>query len=385
MKNQYLKETVDRDKNSGSRKVMVAMSGGVDSSVATYLLLKAGYEVTGATMYFDDFVKMHIEASVKVCSELKIEHRLYDFSTIMQKHVIEPFIKSYLAGRTPNPCIECNRYLKFGYLFDIAMKEGFDYFATGHYASIKQVGDNFFLCRAHDLKKDQSYFLYTIKRKNLSRILFPLADYTKEQVKNIAKKIGLPAAAGKESQEICFIENNDYKAFLKNRTGTYTENIIAEDKMPYDEKIKPAKQSGQVFEPGDIIDINGKVIGRHEGIANFTIGQRKGIKISSQAPLYVLDIDAAKNTVTVGQRESLNKKRLIASGINILVKTLPKLAKAKIRYNSKDIDCSINILDKKAEVIFSNGREAITPGQSVVFYKDSKVLGGAIIEKVFKD
>ncbi|MBM3701062.1 MAG: tRNA 2-thiouridine(34) synthase MnmA [Actinobacteria bacterium] len=370
-------------KSKKGKKVLIAMSGGVDSSVAAYLLAEEGYDTSGLTMYFNEFAEAHVQDAVKACSRLGINHTCVDLTEQIKEKVIAPFVKGYLLGTTPNPCIECNRFIKFGLLFDYAIKEGFDYFATGHYASVKKNGGNFGLFKAADLKKDQSYFLYAIKKDNLEKILFPLADYTKEEVKKIAYKNDIPAALKKESQEICFVKDNDYKRFVANHAW------LLQSKLHYDNNALPADNGQEIKEepvfniPGSIKDINGNIIGQHEGISGFTIGQRKGIKISSSNALYVLEIDAISNTVTVGARQYLSKNRLTAGRLNFLVESIPERAMAKIRYKSSLAPCSIKIKNGKAEVIFDRGRDAITPGQSIVFYAGDMVLGGGIIENVF--
>jgi len=357
-----IKEIKNKDNAiSREKKVLVAMSGGVDSSVAAYLLAEEGYEIVGITMYFNEFAKAHLEDAARVCNQLGIKHICLDLTGQMKKKVIAPFVKEYFRGRTPNPCIECNRFIKFGLLFDYAAKEGYDYFATGHYAAIKKSGGVYGLYKAVDIKKDQSYFLYAIKKENLAKILFPLANLTKQEVKKIAAGQLLPVTLKKESQEICFIKDNDYKSFIAEHTGLLNYPVV----------------------PGNIKDTEGNIIGKHEGILGFTIGQRKGIKISAKNPLYVLEIDAESNSIVVGPRQHLSKNRLTADRLNFFVGSIPERTKAKIRYNSRETECSINIKKGKADVIFDVPRDAITPGQSVVFYSDDMVLGGGIIEDAF--
>jgi len=363
--------------NKINKKVMVAMSGGVDSSVAAYLLKEAGYDVTGVTMCLgvknlDDSNPRccgedAISDAKKVCLNLGIPHYIFDFSEDMKKIVIEKFIKSYLEGKTPNPCIDCNKYLKFGILLNKAISLGFDYLATGHYAQILQKNDNYYLKKPIDKRKDQTYFLYKIKKEVLPLIIFPLANLKKEEVREIAKGIGLSVAEKKESQEVCFVADNNYKDFL----------------------LKNAEKS--LIEPGNILDINGKVIGKHNGIAFYTIGQRKGFGISAPTPLYVIKINKDTNEIVIGERKYLKSRELIAEDINLLYKDeeLPDKAMAKIRYNHKEAPCKIiKINNDLIKVIFNEEQEAITPGQSVVFYdiNDSDiVLGGGIIKEVVTD
>ncbi|MBM3714017.1 MAG: tRNA 2-thiouridine(34) synthase MnmA, partial [Actinobacteria bacterium] len=283
-------------------------------------------------------------------------HYVYDFSVHMQEYIIKPFIESYLKGRTPNPCIECNRFLKFDILLEKAKALGFDYIATGHYAGIVKVNGSPFLARALDRKKDQSYFLYSIMKKNLGNIIFPLHKLTKQEVRKILCDIGLKISDKKDSQEICFITNDDYRDFIRKS------------------KIK--------YGTGKIIDTNGHILGDHHGVFNYTIGQRKGIGISASYPLYVLEINVAKNLVVVGSKSHLEKRRLIAREINLFVDKLPACAKAKIRYNHEETNCRIKTLNNGSiEVTFNKPQNAISPGQSIVFYENDIVPGGAVISE----
>lgn len=354
-----------------NKKVMVAMSGGVDSSVAAYLLKDAGFEVVGVTMCLgvksgaEDGPRCCGEDAIgdakNVCTKLDIPHHIFDFSKEMQLNVIDKFIKSYLEGQTPNPCIDCNRVLKFGILLNKALSLGFDFLATGHYGEISDINGKYLLKKPLDKRKDQTYFLYQINRENLSKILFPLANFRKENVREIAKKIGLPVADKQESQEVCFVVNNNYKDYLE-------KNV-----------------ENNSIKPGNILDLGGRIIGRHGGIAFYTIGQRKGLKISAPTPLYVIKINKNTNEIVVGERKYLGSKILIAEEINLLSDELPEHAKAKIRYNHKEAPCKIIKLNECVKVIFDEEQEAITPGQSVVFYDNDIVLGGGVIKNVIPD
>lgn len=393
-----------------NKKVLVAMSGGVDSSVAAYLLLKEGYEVAGATMklyssskstsdkIFSDKTTSHsaslssaigsdesIRDAKAVCKKLNIKHYVFDYTRELEENVIKDFIDSYLSGRTPNPCIKCNRIIKFGLLIKKAQDMGFDYFATGHYASIIVKDKKYYIGKGADSVKDQSYFLYRIKKENLPFIKFPLSSYKKSEIKNISKEAGLALEEKKESQEICFIKDKSYHDFIKERVET------------------------DFSRHGNIRDTKGNIIGRHKGLAFYTIGQRKGFGISHEKPLYVTEIDVKKNEITVGERPYLFKKGLIADSLNWFTDEVPGEALAKIRFNHKETECRIfqkplcadeNKQDLKDEkngitgfkepdnykkniyVKFLIPQEAVTPGQSVVFY-DKKapgtVLGGGII------
>jgi len=345
------------------------MSGGVDSSVAALMLIEAGFDVTGATMSLGihrqgaspgRFADEAIEDAKHVCTRLGIPHLLFECSSLMEKKVIAKFIADYMLGRTPNPCVVCNRHLKFGELILRARQLNFDHLATGHYARIVPgPGGGLKLLRASDKLKDQSYFLYGIKKEDLGYIHFPLGEMTKEQVRQMAGEAGLPVAKRSESQDICFVPDGDYrKVFL---------------------------QRGINLPEGDIVDQNGRVIGRHRGIANYTIGQRGGLGISSPRPLYVLSLDARSNTIIVGGKEDLFARGLIASGLNLLADAWPDVAEAKIRYRKKPAHCKLSFDGKILTVVFNEPLEAITPGQSVVFYEGDQVLGGGVIERAIRD
>ena len=344
------------------------MSGGVDSSVTAYLLKEKGFEVAGLTMCFG--VKeinkkkpaccgpQAIEDAKRVSLKLKIPHYVLDFSKDLEKNVINKFISEYTNGRTPNPCVDCNRRLKFGILLQKALSMGFDFLATGHYAKIEKKDKGFYLKRAKDNKKDQSYFLYSIKKEALKSILFPLGSLTKKEVRNIAKSIKLPVGDKHESQDICFISQRNYHGFLS-------------------ERISAVKR-------GPVLDLKGNALGEHKGIFFYTVGQRRGLGIGYKYPLYVLSKDAEKNEVIVGEKKDLKSRGLLAGEANILVKALPKKAYARIRYNEKEARCKISICGKKIKVLFKEPQEAITPGQSVVFYDNDTVLGGGVIEKAIR-
>ncbi len=351
------------------KKALVAMSGGVDSSVAALLLKQNGYDVTGVTMCLgvaegSDGEDARccgasaIEDARRVCGRLGIAHYVLDYSAHLEEKVIRKFVAEYRRGRTPNPCIDCNRYLKFGNLLAAARSTGFDFLATGHYAEIGREGEAYFLKRPRDRVKDQTYFLYPIVREALPSILFPLAPFTKEEVRSMAHTAGLPVAEKAESQDICFVTQKSYRTFVQ--------------------------EKGLEGKPGVIVDMEGKILGGHKGLTFYTIGQRSGLGISSPFPLYVVSLDVSTNSVVVGEKKNLYAKGLVAGDLNILTRDghLPPVAEAKIRYGKKAASCALFLLEDKLRVIFDETQEAITPGQAVVCYQEDRVLAGGVIEEV---
>ena len=352
-----------------SKKVLLGMSGGVDSSVSAILLKEKGYEVIGATMklWTGDTKKNKeknektIEDAKKVCNKLGIKHYVFDAQKEFKKCVIDNFITQYQNAETPNPCIECNKYIKYGYFYEKAKELDCEYIATGHYAKIEysKKYKQYVLKKAKETKKDQSYFLYTIPKEILGNIIFPLQNYTsKEEIRIIAEKNKLEIAEKKDSQEICFIPDNCYQKFLE-------KHIEKKDKK------------------GKIILKTGEILGEHEGLINYTIGQRKGIGISYKEPLYIIELRKETNEVVVGTEKELYANKLNANQINWQV--TPKENEiikcfAKIRYRAKEAKAKVIKKEDKVLVEFEEPQRAITKGQSIVFYdEDGIILGGGKI------
>ena len=348
------------------QKVLVAMSGGVDSSLTAALLLERGFEVEGVTMLLEDgnfherscCSSKEVENAAIVAENLGIKHHVIDLRDAFRKAVVNYFVAEYLNGRTPNPCVRCNREIKFGRLFDFAMSLGADFLATGHYARIIFEDGRFKLKQALDVKKDQSYVLYNLTAEKLSRIILPLGEFSKNDTRRLAAQMNLTVANKPDSQEICFVPDDDYKAFLQN--------------------IAP---NADALKSGEIVDTCGKILGSHSGIANYTIGQRKGLGIAAPQPLYVNHLNISKRQVVVSTGDELFSKTLTASNAHWIYKpTLPKNFQAKIRYGSRTANCTVIEEKNFLHVTFAEPQRAITPGQSIVFYDGDEVLGGAIIK-----
>lgn len=346
------------------------MSGGVDSSLSAARLKQAGYEVIGVTMQIwpadkpagerDGFRgccgQEAVEAAKRVAYKLAIPHYVVNFRDIFARQVIADFCQEYRLGRTPNPCIRCNQYIKFDALMERARGSGADLLATGHYARIESSPDGYRLLKGADPTKDQSYFLYTLGQRELQHLLFPIGNLRKEAVRRLAAQLDLPTATRPASQDICFIPDNDYRSFI---TGY----------VP--------------LEPGDIVDTEGNVLGRHQGLARYTVGQRQGLGLSSNTRLYVLKLDAASNRLIVGTEEQLYSNALFATSLHWVAGGPPDDTTnitAKVRYKSPEVKLTLQLTNGIARVEFHQPQRAITPGQSIVFYQDNAVLGGGIIE-----
>lgn len=348
------------------RRVLLGMSGGVDSSVSAILLKKQGYEVIGITMklWCDD--DSAIKDAKKVCDKIGIKHYVVDFKKEFRKYVIYDFVNKYLDAKTPNPCIECNRYLKFGMMWEKAKELGAYYIATGHYAKIEYSNKykRYVLKKSDSVKKDQSYVLYNIPREIIEHIIFPLQSFgSKDEIRKIAVENGLSIANKPDSQEICFIPDNDYSNFLKRNVKDIDKNVA--------------------LTQGDIIDVFGNIRGRHKGLINYTIGQRKGLGIQNPKPLYVIKLDKKYNQVIVGQKENTYSKEAYISDINLLAidNITEKInVMAKIRYAAKEAKAVVDIIDENTlKVTFDEPQMAITPGQAIVFYDGDIVIGGGKI------
>jgi len=352
------------------KRVLVAMSGGVDSAIAAAILKDQGYEVIGATMKLwpEEHCGRHkeksccsledIEDAKKVCRILEVRHYVLNLEEAFQKEVIDYFSREYLAGRTPNPCIICNEKIKFGSLLKKAEALECDFISTGHYARIERNGC-YRLRESVDKSKDQSYVLFSLTDFQIQKALLPIGDLSKDIVRAKAKELGLGVYKKAESQEICFVPEGNYSDFIK-------------------------KYCGIEIKEGGIIDSTGKMLGRHNGFWNFTIGQRRGLGVSHKEPLYVIDIDPEKNIIVVGDFSEVKKKRFIVKDINWFNKRDSSFeAEVRIRYNHKKARAFLKEAgDKRIEVVFEKKQEAITPGQAAVFYEGEYILGGGWIERV---
>ena len=361
------------DKDPKDTKIVVAMSGGVDSSTVAGMVKKAGYNVVGVTLKLYDDTKesahskqccagQDIMDAKRVAHKLDIEHKILYYQNKFKEGVIDNFVDSYLKGETPVPCIQCNKTVKFNDLFNEAKNLNADALVTGHYVKSVTKNDITDMYRAIDENRDQSYFLFNTTREQLNYLRFPLGGLLKSETREIAKSLNLNVADKPDSQDICFVPNGDYVSVI--------------------EKLRPDS-----FKKGNIKDVNGKFLGVHDGIINFTIGQRKGIKIAAKDPLYVVDINSETNEIVVGSRKDLLKKQIILKDINLLCdeEAFKKDIFVKIRSTGKLLRSKVNLIDNKASLELKDEEFGISPGQACVFYSKNdlgdKVLGGGWITK----
>ncbi len=356
-----------------SKRVVVGMSGGVDSSVAAYLLKKQGYEVTGVTMQIwqdEDAAAAAenggccglsaVDDARRAAQMLDIPYYVMNFREDFKKYVIDYFVEEYLNGRTPNPCNACNRYVKWESLLRRSLQIGADYIATGHYARVEQLANGRYAVKnSVTAAKDQTYALYALTQEQLARTLMPIGDYTKDEIRRIAAEAGLPVAHKPDSQDICFVPDGDYAAFLDREAGN------------------------RVPDSGNFVSMDGEVLGRHRGITHYTIGQRKGLNLAMGHPVFVAAIRPEKNEVVIGEDADIRSNVIICEQVNYMAMEnldAPRRALAKIRYAHGGSPCLLEKLpDGRVKCTFDEPVRAATPGQAAVFYEDGYVLGGGII------
>lgn len=342
-----------------SKKALIAMSGGVDSSVAAFLTMNMGYRCEGAIMKLCDSTSAgNVEDARLICRNLGIEFHVFDFKKEFYDKVIGKFVSDYESGMTPNPCVVCNKYLKFGEFMKCSADLGMDFMVTGHYARIEKSGDRYLLKKAADISKDQTYFLYSLTQAQLSRILFPLGDYTKPEIRNIAEEQGFITAKKSDSQDICFVENGNYAQVIRDYTG-------------------------RDYPPGDFVSASGRVLGSHSGIINYTVGQRKGLGCAFGERLYVCDKLVDENRVVLGRNEDLFSSALDAVDFNWIACEAPMSdirVNAKIRYTTHESEATVAVTGKDTvHIEFAEPQRAIARGQAVVLYDGDVVVGGGTI------
>jgi len=361
----------------GKKRIVVAMSGGVDSTTVAALLKEEGHEVIGITMQLLDYKDAeggccsldHVIDARRVAQEMDIPHYVVNFMDSFKELVLKDYVAKYESGKTPIPCVLCNQYIKFDLLLKRAFELGADYLATGHYAKITNGEGTFSLNKADDENKDQTYFLYTLKQKELSRLMFPLGSLKKEEVRELARSLNLKLAEKPDSTGVCFVPSDNYRDYLISQSA-FTQN------------------------EGEIVNIEGEILAKHKGIYSFTIGQRRGLGIATGKPMYVVGIEPQKNRIVVGEEDKIYSKKLLAENISWVedmglkqeksdFTQEPFEVKAKVRYRHREDDAVVTMKSKTdAEIEFKNPQRAITPGQAVVLYKDKKVLGGGWINRV---
>lgn len=347
------------------KKVLIGMSGGVDSSAAAAILLKEGYEVIGVTFLLSPFGSADaVKDAAQVSSELGIKHEVIDFSKTFKQEVMDYFASEYKNGRTPNPCVVCNKKIKFGKFLELADSLGSDFIATGHYARIikDEASGIYHLCTSAAKNKDQSYFLYTMTQKELSRTLFPLDNMNKEETRALAQSLNLSVAHRSDSQDICFIPDGDYMRFLREYAGY--------------------KDKKGIFRATD-----GKILGEHNGVAHFTVGQRKGLGVTFGKPMFVTGLDAKNNTVYLGEKGTEFTEEFTADNLHLTDSdtfSMPIDVLCKIRYAAPFAPCTVTPLENgRIHIKMHQPARAVTPGQSVVFYLGERVIGGAVIENMY--
>lgn len=344
---------------NANNKVLLEMSGGLDSSAAAIVLQDQGYDVLGVMMRLHDSEAFDTDLQIakEVTKRLDIDFHVIDFRERFKKEVINYFVNTYKEAKTPNPCIICNQKMKFGAIFDVAKKLSYDKIATGHYARIVRVANIFELHKAKDSTKDQSYVLHFLDQDKLSKIIFPLGEHTKTEVRQIAREAGLPCADKEESMDICFVDNKTYPEFIMENS----------DYNP---------------EPGNVVNASGDILGKHNGLINYTIGQRKGLGLAFSEPMYVLSLDKAKNEVVLGTKDETFTNVVNVSNFSWVSGKAPSekfKCQAKLRYRQKPRDCIVSLNETGVQLEYPEGIDSVTPGQFAVLYDGNKVLGGGII------